>query len=211
MSSPLADLEPQHATMLSTSRLVMRPVRVEDIGALHKMRLNPAVMEYMPGVETELDPLKSYSVKRMQLMMKEGLFSFAVELSSDVSELATAPAPSSGNRPVIGFVGITSPPELFYIFDQEWWGHGYATEALRAFLKSYWENYPGGLGGAEAIGRDYLEAHVAEGNSGSKGVAVKSGFAEAGSAVMTGAGREVPTRVFQVLRPSVEESETLLS
>ena len=59
----------------------------------------------------------------------------------------TRPETSQGQEPMmVGVVGVyrTSPEaELGYIYHPSAWGHGYATEALIAFLKLFWELRPG--------------------------------------------------------------------
>ena len=158
-----------------------------------------------PGVETEIDALKSYSVKRVELMMKENMLSFAVVLVNPTQEgQSNGLSPSAAQRHelVIGFIGITSPPSLFYIFDEKFWGNGYATEALRAFLQTYWERYPDGfIGGSDDVKGKYLEASVAHGNTGSESVVRKCGFVLVGEDTMHGNGRSAPTKVYRLLRP----------
>ena len=47
---------------------------------------------------------------------------------------------------MIGIVGVFSvkpEPEVGYTFHPEFWGKGYGTEALRAFMQVYWVDRPG--------------------------------------------------------------------
>lgn len=76
-------------------------------------------------------------------MMMGDQFSFAVVLPNQGRRPSGPGAP--GDETVIGFVGITQPPEVFYIFDEEYWGRGYATDALQTFLNTYWATFPSGL------------------------------------------------------------------
>ncbi|KAK1845629.1 acetyltransferase [Colletotrichum chrysophilum] len=202
----LLSIPPQHHTILRTPRLCLRAVRAGDLAAVHGMRVDAAVMRYMPNVETELVAEESRSVERIR-MMKPGMFSFAVVLP--------LPAPSmkrmkGGEGRSFGSVGITSPPQIFYIFARESWGMGYATEALRAFLEEYWERFPGGLkteadSGAHGVekneGGDFLEAHVHDGNVGSENVLRKCGFEVVREGKTTAHGVEVGTQIYRLNRP----------
>ncbi|KAH9240270.1 hypothetical protein K456DRAFT_1041644 [Colletotrichum gloeosporioides 23] len=199
----------QHHIILITPRLRLRAVRAGDLVAVHGMRVDAAVMRYMPGVETELVAERSRSVERIRMMMKTGMFSFAVVLP--------LPAPSQekneeGEGQVIGFVGITSPPQIFYIVARASWGTGYATEALRAFLGEYWGRFPGGLeteAGSETeagemekgAGGDFLEAHVHDGNVGSEKVLRKCGFEAVREGKTMAHGFKVGTQVYRLNRP----------
>lgn len=152
-----------------------------------------------PGVEKEQDATKSYSVKRIELMMMEDRFSFAVVLPD-----AQRPADqgASENNVVVGFVGITQPPEVFYIFDEKYWGGGFATEALRSFLDTYWRVFPLGLRGVDEEQRGYLEAHVYNGNDGSERVATKCGFVHVDDGFTSSHGEMVGQKIFRLQRPS---------
>ncbi len=134
-------------------------------------------------------------------MSKEHMFSFAIQLPSTSLEANGDSCGQGNGGPIKGFIGITAPPEIFYIFDEPFWGKGYATEALEAYLKTYWARYPDGLVGVPEETRDYLEADVVAENSGSENVLKKNGFECVRGGIMRGNGREVPTKVFRVMRP----------
>lgn len=41
------DLPSQHAVVIKTNRIYLRPVTPDDLTALHSIRMNPRVMQYM--------------------------------------------------------------------------------------------------------------------------------------------------------------------
>ncbi|POS77769.1 acetyltransferase [Diaporthe helianthi] len=193
------DLPPQHAVVIKTNRVYLRPVTPEDLTALHNMRMNPRVMQYMPGVETEQDALKSYSVRRIELMMKQDGFSFAIVIPDPSHDFSIAEG--LAHSTVVGFIGITEPPEVFYILDERYWGAGYATEALRAFLRTYWNAFPEGLTGTDEWMRDFLETHIIVGNDGSERVAAKCGFVHVADRSTPSHGEEKEKKIFRLQRP----------
>jgi hypothetical protein len=44
---------------------------------------------------------------------------------------------------VIGLIGAVRAPEIGYMFNTSYWGKGYATEALCAFMPLFFEHYNG--------------------------------------------------------------------
>lgn len=85
----------------------------------------------------------------------------------------TRPEPSTNQEPkMIGVIGVyrSSPKaELGYIYHPSAWGQGYATEALAAFLKLFWELKPG---------VETMEALTDHENHASMKVLTKCGFHE---------------------------------
>jgi RimJ/RimL family protein N-acetyltransferase len=152
-----------------------------------------------PGVEVEKDALKSHSVRRIELMMKEAGFSFAIIVPDPNHDSSVAEGLEHGT--VIGFIGITEPPEVFYILDDTYWGAGYATEALQTFLTTYWNAFPDGLWGMDEWMRDFLEAHIIAGNHGSERVALKCGFVHVADRSTPSHGEERKKKVFRLRRP----------
>jgi RimJ/RimL family protein N-acetyltransferase len=152
------------------------------------------------GVETEPEAEKSKSVSRIELGLKPGLFCFAVELNGEPTN--GSHTKSEEETTVLGFLGIVRVPEIFYLFSDDYWGKGYAFEAVTAFLNDYWQRFPLGLPGIDPIHRDILEGHVLDGNSASIKLLGKLGFYHVRGSTGTGFGRQdYPTKVFQLGRP----------
>ncbi|KAK8068789.1 Acyl-CoA N-acyltransferase [Apiospora phragmitis] len=152
------------------------------------------------GVETEPDAEKSHSVVRMQMMMNPGNFAFAVTAAG--SDGGRSPE-SFEDGTAIGFIGITRPPEVFFLFGMACWGKGYATEALEAFLATYWSKFPNGLPQMGQEHKDILQAYVVEENSGSSRVLEKTGFKQTGTALgQIGDRKNVLERVYEIRRPA---------
>lgn len=78
----------------------------------------------------------------------------------------------------MGIVGLTysgeSAPQLGYWLGEEYWGHGFATEAACAVVAA-----------AKAVGVPALRSRALIGNAGSRNVLRKAGFAETGQETET--------------------------
>lgn len=62
------------------------------------------------------------------------------------------------------------------MFNQSYWGNGYATEALQGFLELYWKTYPNGFPGLEGEERDYVFGYTNTDNLASQTVLKNCGF-----------------------------------
>ncbi|KAH8205648.1 hypothetical protein TruAng_000142 [Truncatella angustata] len=145
------------------------------------------------GVETEKDPFNSVTFDRIKIMAGAEGFAFAVELKSSNGD---------AQPEMIGAVGMFRPGACGYQFDEPYWGMGYATEALTAWLQKYWEYFPEGPESIAPENRNHLLAHVFEGNVASEKVLLKSGFRVLRAKVPgTQAGHPVIETVFIVERP----------
>lgn len=130
----------------------------------------------------------------MQMMMNPNNLAFAVT--------AAGPADAKIDRTVIGFIGITRPPEIFFIFNRASWGKGYATETLEAFLTTYWSKFPNGLQQMSPEHKDILQAYVVAENAGSNRVLQKVGFKQIGTVLgQIGDRNDVLERVYEIRRP----------
>ena len=107
-------------------------------------------------------------------------FNFSVELlpttEVEAAENNNQNLTSQGLGKVIGLCGGHTLPEIGYIFDPSYWGQGYATEALKAFLKVYWDTWPRGYPSLKGEERFYLKAITGMDGHASMAVLRKCGF-----------------------------------
>ncbi|PVI00124.1 acyl-CoA N-acyltransferase [Periconia macrospinosa] len=120
----------------TTERLLIRPLRMEDAEDVMLMRSQPEIMKHTP-----LLPSADVEVSKAWVqgcLDRENCWNFVVELRhSSPSTTGTAPR-------VIGMVGAVRAPEVGYMFNIDYWGRGYATEALRAFMPLFFNHFSGG-------------------------------------------------------------------
>jgi RimJ/RimL family protein N-acetyltransferase len=67
---------------------------------------------------------------------------------------------------VIGLIGAVRAPEVGYMLNADYWGRGYATEAMRAFMPLFWMHNTYG----------HAEAHTDPDLESSQNVLRKVGF-----------------------------------
>lgn len=160
MSSPAARSHPNDA--ITTERLLLRPLSHSDSQAVFEIRSDPKVFYW-----TEPDTRE-----------KSGEW-LKTRLGSERSMVYTvSPLPSSENPSpqVIGLAGSSDLPEVGHVFRPSSWGHGYATEALKAWIQMYWQRYADGHPGLDGDDKVYLKARTGSENDGSRGVLRKCGF-----------------------------------
>jgi len=180
-SKPILPSEPP---IITASRLILRPLHASDLAVYHKIRTSPAVMKYsqfqrpdpdMAFTLTKLSP----SLPPQNSALGTETYLFGVEERSNPGIL-------------IGDMGChdASPEkeELGYMFLEEYWSKGYATEALQAYLKHYWglerEEYEIEVDASIEQGRtgkevpDVVRAITEAENGGSLRVLKKCGFKE---------------------------------
>jgi Acetyltransferase (GNAT) domain len=99
-------------------------------------------------------------------------------LENPKSLIYTVSLLSASSPEVIGVVGLNRFERLLYIFHPDYWGKGYATEALKGFQKRLAEVQPE---------RVLLVAAVHEGNDKSENVLGKCGFLKVAGIPFVGA------------------------
>jgi RimJ/RimL family protein N-acetyltransferase len=67
---------------------------------------------------------------------------------------------------VIGLIGAVRAPEVGYMLNRDYWGRGYATEAMRAFMPLFWTHNT----------YEYAEAHTDPDLVSSQNILQKVGF-----------------------------------
>ena len=147
--------------MLSTERLVLRPVTADDHALLLAHWTQPDVRRFL----FDGAPLSSAEVVET---IEESNEDFAAHgYGIWLIELGSGPSPGPG---LVGTAGLRpleeSGLEIFYSLAPAAWGHGYATEAARAVV----EYALGPLGLPEVL------AEVDEGNAASVAVVKRLGM-----------------------------------
>lgn len=124
---PPLDTRPE----IRTERLVLRRTLESDLEKWHALRLQPEVMQWTgqgkpdPDVDWSKDKLK-------QRLSPDGdaKYEYVVCLADSGEMIGTA-----GSHMLVGELGW---PVIGYMLRKEFWGKGYATELVHAFLKAWW-------------------------------------------------------------------------
>jgi RimJ/RimL family protein N-acetyltransferase len=129
--------------------------------------------------------IKAYSIAEIRtdhLVLgchdRDNCWNFVIELdpvkrTESVSSILSTSNESSRDQPrVIGLIGAVRAPEVGYMLNADYWGKGYATEALRAFMVLFFDHFAGG----EHDRYDYAEAHTDPELESSQNVLSKVGF-----------------------------------
>ncbi|KAF2271377.1 acyl-CoA N-acyltransferase [Westerdykella ornata] len=149
-----------------SERLLLRPLLLSDAPAVNLMRSDPEVMKHTP-----IKPCNDVEKSKEWIQgchTRLNCWNFCVELLPSCPD----PPPREGTR-VIGLMGAVRAPEIGYMFHRDYWGKGYATEALRVFLPLFFAHYDG-EDGTERF--EYAEALTDTELVASQRVLAKAGF-----------------------------------
>lgn len=108
---------------------------------------SPTLSSTAPAPETHLQQSIDW-IQHKILDKADSVLNFSIELlptasspSSHSSTTAASTTAAPRNR-VIGAVGAVRGPEVGYMLHPDFWGQGYATEALAAFIPMFWTIVP---------------------------------------------------------------------
>ncbi|KAI4265884.1 MAG: hypothetical protein L6R38_009115 [Xanthoria sp. 2 TBL-2021] len=151
MTESTDDFPAAHQYSFSTERLYYRPLHLDDTEAIFALRSDPQVY-YWTVLQKEESEAQAWIRERLG---SDCYLSFCIEELSDAHDHG-----AKEERPqVIGVCGGTHLPEIGYIFRPSVWGRGYATEAVKGFIKFYWETFPNGHPSlSDADERKFLKA-----------------------------------------------------
>ena len=150
--------------LLSTERLVLRPVTADDYDALLAHWTQPDVRRFLfDGAALSAAEVAETIEESIGHFAARGFGIWLIELGSGVGLVGTAAdlAGTAGLRPL-----KESGLEIFYSLAPGAWGHGYATEACRAVVEY-------GLG---PLALPEVLAEVDEGNAASVAVVKRLGM-----------------------------------
>ncbi|KAJ4303629.1 hypothetical protein N0V90_002530 [Kalmusia sp. IMI 367209] len=148
-----------------TERLLIRPLTMEDAEDVVLMRSHPEVMKHTPILPS--DDVEKCKAWIQGCHDRDNCWNFVVEIQPSAPD-----APPANTPRVIGLIGAVRAPEVGYMFNNNYWGKGYATESLRAFMPLFFEHYSGGEQGRF----EYAEAHTDPELVASQHVLEKAGF-----------------------------------
>ncbi|KAK6208213.1 hypothetical protein LQW54_006994 [Pestalotiopsis sp. IQ-011] len=143
---------------MDTARLHLRKITASDLADFHEIWSSPDATRW-----SSCGPKKTLAESQSWL---DGILP---EKNTDGDNYAVF-VREDEHKKMIGIVGVFSfdpVAELGYTFHPASWGKGYATEALEAFMRVYWDSRPN---------VDVVEAKTDVENKGSIRVLTKCGF-----------------------------------
>ena len=147
-----------HSRTIRTPRLLLRRAVVDDLNALHVMMSDPQTMRFWSTPPHADRETTARWLDSMIAAPPETSDDFIVELEGRA----------------IGKLGVWRLPEVGFLLSRDCWGHGYAAEALAAFV-------------AYAFARDvdHLTADTDPRNRACLALLARTGFRETGRAART--------------------------
>ena len=169
---------------LQTERLLLNSLRMDDW---------PVVLAEW-GVPAVAQMTATFRTDWTEQTVKEWI---AHRLRPGQSGFGCAVRRVSDNK-LIGSVGMGGEPRnMGYAFGQAYWGQGYASEAVRAFLTAAYSH---------EMGLDVVEATVFDDNPASARVLTKIGFERAGASDCSSLARvePAPSSLYRLTRSQFE-------
>lgn len=164
--------------IVTTERLILRPLVPEDLEQIHDLRTQPEVMRWTKAGRIDLD-------------LAESEAKLAAFLPPNDSKTHNCAICLKDGGKIIGLGGMHQIsgefgwPELGYMLRRECWGKGFATEFVRGFLRA-WDALPRSevdlkvkslsVAGEGDVVEERLVASIEEVNARSSNILNKCGF-----------------------------------
>jgi ribosomal-protein-alanine N-acetyltransferase len=156
--------------VLTTERLILRPLVLEDATALHPLLSDPAVMRYWSTLpHTEFAETEDW--------VRGSVAAQAAGTAHDFAVL------HAGR--LIGRIGFWQGPEIGFFFDPAEQGKGFASEALKAMIGLAFGRLGFGRLGFDGLGFDEIVADVDPDNAPCLRLLERNGFVRTGFAEKT--------------------------
>lgn len=150
--------------ILETPRLRLRPFTMDDLDDAHaQFDLHPEVWKFDPGYPPSIDHRRRWLIYRIQEFQVHGFGSRAIELR------ATGRLIGACGLDLALYDGkLFSTPvvELYYRLGHDFWGKGYATEAVQETIRHAFDD----------LRLERLLAHAAQDNHASINLLERVGF-----------------------------------
>lgn len=156
--------------LITTPRLRMRPLGQGDVADLAAVGGNPRVarMIYVPTVPWPHDAVAAF----IQSWRWSGALGYRLAITLPDGRF-------------LGSLGVAKDREIFYFLDPQYWGKGYATEALEHFFADCFARFD----------IADLRADVFDDNPGSAKILTRLGFQKTGSGTGTSGARVEPAPI----------------
>ncbi|KAK3670619.1 hypothetical protein LTR78_009454 [Recurvomyces mirabilis] len=157
-------IQPPYRELL-TERLYLRTFRPSDAKAILPILSDRNVMQWTSqGVQTDLEQAERWASTRS---LGPSVFNFVVY---ERSKYNTHP----DEAPIIGVIGSFNAPFVGYVFNADYFGKGYATEAMQGLIQQIFDHFA--PRSQNDIAYDHIEGWTDALNTASRRVLLKSGF-----------------------------------
>ena len=187
ISNPFADLQP-----IDTKRLHLRRLRLEDAPALLAYATDPRVVQHtFYSRDMSLSVMRTYIRRVIDNYWRGEPGQWAITLRDQDEAIGLVGFGEGNSRHRVGEIGYELHPD--------YWGRGYATEAVRAAVAYGFEN---------ALYR--IEARIFADNEASIRVAQRVGLQYEGThrAAVWVRGEPVDVQIYALLRPEYESRQS---